>query len=43
LNVPLSAVRIMSGLKNRTKRIAIAGVSKARIAALIAPVSKGAR
>ncbi len=43
LNVPLSAVRIVSGLKNRTKRIAIAGASKARIAALIAPVSKGAR
>ena len=43
LNVPLSAVRIVSGLKNRTKRIAIAGVSKTRIAALIAPASKGAR
>jgi hypothetical protein len=43
LNVPLSAVRIVSGLKNRTKRIAIAGVPKARIAALIAPDSKGAQ
>jgi uncharacterized protein YggU (UPF0235/DUF167 family) len=43
LNVPLSAVRIVSGLKNRTKRIAIAGVPKARIAALIAPGSKGAQ
>jgi len=31
LNVPQSAVRILTGAKSRTKRISIAGVSKAQI------------
>jgi hypothetical protein len=34
LNVPFSAVRIVSGHTSRTKRIAIAGVTQAQIAAL---------
>jgi uncharacterized protein len=36
LNLPLSAVRILAGEKSRTKRISIAGVSRAQIAALFA-------
>ena len=36
LNVPLSAVRILAGEKSRTKRVSIAGVSRAQIAALFA-------
>jgi uncharacterized protein (TIGR00251 family) len=36
LNVPLSAVRIVAGEKNRTKRVAVAGVTRAQIAALSA-------
>jgi uncharacterized protein (TIGR00251 family) len=42
MNVLLSAVRILSGLKDRTKPVAVAGVPKARIAALIAPDANGA-
>ena len=34
LNVPVSAVRIVAGGKSRTKRVAIAGVSRAQVAAL---------
>ncbi len=36
LNVPLSAVTIVAGEKSRTKRIAVAGVSRAQISALLA-------
>ena len=36
LNVPFSAVRILAGEKSRTKRVSIAGVSRAQIAALFA-------
>ncbi len=35
LNVPLSAVTIVAGEKSRTKRVAVAGVSRAQIAALV--------
>jgi uncharacterized protein (TIGR00251 family) len=35
LNVPLSAVRIVSGDRSRTKRVSIAGVSRAQVAALV--------
>jgi uncharacterized protein len=31
LNVPASAVRIVAGEKSRTKRVAVAGVSKAKV------------
>lgn len=34
LKVPVSAVRIVAGEKNRTKRVSIAGVSRAQAAAL---------
>ncbi len=34
LNVSVSAVRIVAGEKSRTKRVLIAGVSRARVAAL---------
>ena len=34
LNVPVSAVRIVAGENNRTKRVSIAGVSRAQAAAL---------
>jgi uncharacterized protein len=34
LNVPMSAVRIVAGQKSRTKRISIAGVTKAQVGAL---------
>ena len=36
LNVPISAVKIVAGAKSRTKRVAIAGVTLAQIAKLIA-------
>ena len=36
LNVPLAAVRIVAGEKSRSKRVAIAGVTAAQIAALAA-------
>ncbi|MBZ5694734.1 MAG: DUF167 domain-containing protein [Acidobacteriia bacterium] len=35
LKVPVSAVRILAGEKNRTKRVAIAGVSCAQVLALL--------
>ena len=31
LNVPVSAVRIVSGEKSRTKRVSIAGLTRARV------------
>jgi uncharacterized protein len=34
LNVPASAVRIVAGEKSRRKRLAIAGVTRAQVAAL---------
>jgi uncharacterized protein (TIGR00251 family) len=34
LNVPLSAVRIVSGEKSRNKRVAIAGASRERVLSL---------
>jgi len=34
LNVPVSAVRIVAGEKSRTKRVAVAGVSRAQVSAL---------
>ncbi len=34
LNVPIRAVRIVAGEKSRTKRVAIAGVTRHQIAAL---------
>ena len=34
LNVPISAVRIVSGEKSRTKRVAVSGVSRAQVAAI---------
>jgi len=37
LNVPVSAVRIVAGEKNRNKRVAVAGATKAQIEALVAP------
>jgi uncharacterized protein (TIGR00251 family) len=39
LNVPVSAVKIVSGAKSRTKRVAIAGVTQAQVAALAVPQS----
>ena len=35
LNVPVSAVRIVAGEKSRMKRVAVAGVSRAQVTALI--------
>jgi uncharacterized protein (TIGR00251 family) len=35
LKVPVSAVRIVAGEKSRTKRVAIAGVSRAQILTLL--------
>lgn len=35
LNVPLSAVRIVSGDRSRTKRVSIAGISREQVAALV--------
>jgi|ERR1700689_1249085 uncharacterized protein len=37
LKVPVSAVRIVAGEKRRTKRVSIAGVSRAQVAALLEP------
>jgi uncharacterized protein len=34
LNVPVSAVRIVAGEKSRTKRVSVAGVSRAQVAVL---------
>ena len=36
LNVPVSAVRIVGGEKNRNKRLSVAGVTRAQVAALAA-------
>jgi len=35
LNVPVSAVRIVSGKKSRTKRVEIAGVTRTEVLALL--------
>ena len=35
LNVPISAVRIVAGEKSRTKRMEIAGVTRAQVLALL--------
>ena len=35
LKVPVSAVRIVAGEKSRTKRVAIAGVSRAQVMSLL--------
>ena len=35
LKVPVSAVRIVAGEKSRTKRVAIAGVSRAQVTSLL--------
>lgn len=46
LNVPLSAVRIVSGENSRNKRVAIAGVTRLQVLALCVPsrnASKKAR
>jgi uncharacterized protein (TIGR00251 family) len=37
LNVPVSAVRIVAGEKSRTKRISVAGATKAQVEALFRP------
>jgi uncharacterized protein len=37
LKVPVSAVRIVAGEKSRSKRVAISGVTRERILALIQP------
>ena len=37
LNVPVSAVRIVTGGKSRTKKISVAGVSLAQVNALFEP------
>jgi hypothetical protein len=34
LNVPVSAVRIVGGEKNRNKRVSVAGVTRAQVVAL---------
>jgi uncharacterized protein len=34
LNVPVSAVRIVGGEKNRNKRVSVAGVSRAQVVSL---------
>ena len=39
LNAPISAVRIVAGEKSRTKRVAIVGVTRAAVEALVAPKS----
>ena len=36
LKAPVSAVRIVAGEKSRTKRVSIAGVTRAQVAALLA-------
>ena len=40
LNVPISAVRIIAGEKNRNKRVAIAGVSREKFLERVAPGRK---
>ena len=46
LNVPLSAVRIVSGENSRNKRVAVAGITREQVLALCSPpanTSKKAR
>lgn len=40
LNVPASAVRILAGGKSRTKRISIAGVSRAQVLSMLSTNQK---
>ena len=40
LNVPVSAVRIVAGARSRTKRVAISGISRAQISALLSTAQK---
>lgn len=40
LNVPLAAVRIVSGDRSRMKRVSIAGVSRAQVARLVSTARK---
>jgi uncharacterized protein (TIGR00251 family) len=40
LNVPRSAVRIVSGEKSRTKRVAVAGLTREQVVALFAPLQE---
>ncbi|MGA8222409.1 MAG: DUF167 domain-containing protein [Candidatus Acidiferrales bacterium] len=40
LNVPASAVRILAGVKSRTKRVSIAGVSRAQVLKLLGTSQK---
>jgi uncharacterized protein len=40
LNVPASAVRIFAGGKSRTKRVSIAGVSRAQVLSLLSTSQK---
>ncbi|MGD0963469.1 MAG: DUF167 domain-containing protein [Candidatus Acidiferrales bacterium] len=40
LNVPVSAVKIVTGTKSRIKRVSVAGVTQAHIIRLIAPGEK---
>jgi len=35
LNVPVSAVRIVGGEKNRNKRVSVVGVTRARVVSLV--------
>jgi uncharacterized protein YggU (UPF0235/DUF167 family) len=37
LKVPLSAVRIVAGEKSRTKRVAVSGVTREQVLALLQP------
>jgi uncharacterized protein YggU (UPF0235/DUF167 family) len=37
LNVPIAAVKIIAGEKSRTKRVSVAGVSRAAVLALCEP------
>lgn len=41
LNVPVSAVRILTGGKSRTKRVSIAGATRDQILALAGTAGKG--
>jgi uncharacterized protein len=40
LNVPVSAVRIVAGEKSRTKRVTVAGVTRAQVLALASATRK---
>ncbi len=42
LNVPVSAVRILSGERSRTKRVAVDGVSAEQVRSLLAAPGAGA-